>query len=301
MTAIGLIGLGNMGMPMAKILIDAGYDVLGYRRGDASDFEALGGRAMTSPRAVAEETDIIVCCIPSDAALEEIVSGPEGIASADCTGKILAELSTLTPEVKAAQAAAMSGQGGLMLDGAISGLSPMVVARTAVYMLSGEEAAYEKLRPVFDALTGKHFYMGDFGAAMKTKLCANMLVAANIASTAETLAFGALMGLDQEKLVEALRDGAGGSIQFMARAGRMARGEWDNVLASTALLAKDIRMIEKTGTELGAPMPILKNVRPFYETAIEDGYGDVDVAAVYAAFAKAAGLPIAEPKGKKKS
>ncbi|MEC7760604.1 MAG: NAD(P)-dependent oxidoreductase [Pseudomonadota bacterium] len=297
-TSVGLIGLGNMGMPMSKILIDAGYEVLGYRRGDASDFEALGGKAMASPRAVAEAADMILCCIPTDAALEQIVSGPDGIASGSLSGKIFAELSTLSPDVKETQRQVVEAQGGTMLDGAISGLPPMVVARTAVYMLSGEEAAYETLRPVFDALTQKHFFMGHFGAAMKTKLCANMLVAANIASTAETLAYGALMGLDQGKLIEALREGAGGSIQFTVRAARMAQGDWDNVLATTALLVKDINMIAKTGAEVGAPMPILSNVRPFYETAIENGFGEVDVAAVYTAFAEAAGLPLPQSKGK---
>ena len=292
MTTVGLIGLGNMGIPMAKTLIDAGYEVLGYRRGAAPDFEAIGGKRAGSPRAVAEGAEIVLCCIPSDSALQQVVSGPDGIASGDCSGIILAELSTLTPEVKQAQAEAIAAKGGIMLDGAISGLPPMVAARTAVYMLSGDETAFEKTRPIFDALTQKHFFMGAFGAAMKTKLCANMLVAANIASTAETLAFGALMGLDQDKLVEALKDGAGGSIQFAARAARMVSGDWDKVLASTALLAKDIRLIEKTGTELQAPMPVLSGVRPYYEQAIKDGYGEVDVAGVYAAFATAAGLPI---------
>ncbi|MEW5422955.1 NAD(P)-dependent oxidoreductase [Amorphus sp. 3PC139-8] len=292
MTTVGLIGLGNMGIPMAKNLIDAGYGVLGFRRSDASDFEEIGGKLAASPRAVAEEAEIVLCCIPGDDALQDVVSGPQGIATGDCTGTVLAELSTLSSEVKSEQAAALAAKGGIMLDGAISGLPPMVAARTAVFMLSGDEAAYAKTKPVLEALTEKLFFMGPFGAAFKAKLCANMLVAANIAATAETLAFGAMMGLDQVKLIEALRDGAGGSVQFSARAERMAKGDWHKVLASTALLAKDIRLIEKMGGSLGSPMPVLTSVDPFYEQAIEEGYGQLDVAAVYAAFATAAGLPV---------
>lgn len=294
MPTVGLIGLGNMGIPMAKNLIDAGYSVLGYRRGDASDFEALGGQVASSPRAVAEGAEIVLCCIPGDEALREIISGPDGIATGDCTGRIVVELSTLSADVKAeeAEALAVKMQGGILLDGAISGLPPMVVARTAVFMLSGDEEAYAKAKPILEAMTDKLFFMGEFGAATKTKLCANMLVAANIAATAETLAFGAKMGLDQLKLVEALREGAGGSIQFTARAARMAKGDWSNVLASTALLAKDIRLIRKNGEDIGSPMPVLSSVAPFYDKAIAAGYGETDVASVYAAFADAAGLPV---------
>ena len=301
MATVGLIGLGNMGIPMARNLIEAGYDVLGFRRGDATDFEALGGRLAESPRAVAEGAEIVLCCIPGDAALREIVSGPNGIATGDCTGRIVVELSTLSADVKAeeAEALAVKMQGGVMLDGAISGLPPMVAARTAVFMLSGDEAAYAKVKPILEVLTNKLFFMGEFGAAMKTKLCANMLVAANIAATAETLALGAKMGVDQMKLVEALRDGAGGSVQFAARAARMAAGDWDNVLASTEMLAKDIRLIKKTGEDLGSPMPVLSSVAPYYEQAISAGYGDTDVASVYAAFARPAGLPVpGEKEGK---
>ena len=294
MSTVGLIGLGNMGMPMAKNLIEAGYDVLGFRRGDASDFEALGGRLASSSRAVAEGAEIVLCCIPGDEALREVVSGPNGIASGDCTGRIVVELSTLSADVKAeeAEALAIAMHGGIMLDGAISGLPPMVAARSAVFLLSGDEAAYAKAKPVLDFLTENLFYMGGFGGATKTKLCANMLVAANIAATAETLAFGALMGLDQMKLIAALRGGAGTSLQFQARAERMAKGDWDHVLASTQMLAKDVRLIEKTGKQVGAPMPVLSSTARYYEQAIEAGYGETDVASVYAAFAAAAGLPI---------
>lgn len=294
MNTIGLVGLGNMGIPMAKNLIEAGYDVLGFRRGDASDFEALGGRLAKSSREVAEGAEIVLCCIPGDEALRDVISGPLGIASGDCTGRIVVELSTMSADVKAeeAEALAVAMHGGILLDGAISGLPPMVAARSAVFLLSGDEAAFAKVKPVLDVLTDNLFYMGGFGGATKAKLCANMLVAANIAATAETLAFAALMGLDQLTLIDALRNGAGTSLQFQARAERMARGDWNTVLASTEMLAKDIRLIERTGEELGAPMPVLSSTARYYEQAIEAGYGQTDVASVYAAFAAAAGLPV---------
>lgn len=292
MSTIGLIGLGNMGIPMAKNLIDAGYDVAGFRRGDASDFEAQGGRVCASPRAVAETAEIVLCCIPSEDSLRQVISGPEGIASGDCSGRIILELSTLSADVKAEEARALAAQGGVMLDGAISGLPPMVAARKATFLLSGDEGAYARARPVLEILTENLFFMGDFGAAMKAKLCANLLVAANIAAVAEMLAFGAKMGLDQMTLIEALRNGAGASLQFQARAERMVNGDWHRVLGSVAMLTKDIHLIEATGTQLDCLMPVLSSAARVYERAIEEGYGETDGASVYAMYAAAAGLPV---------
>ena len=292
MTTIGLIGLGNIGLPMARVLIDAGHEVVGYRRSASEDFEALGGRRVASAREVADRADIILCCISGEDALREVIGGESGVASGDCTGKLVVELSTLSTEAKRDQQALLEAKGGAMLDGAISGLPPMVAARTAVYLLSGTEADYEKARPVIEVLTDTPYYMGDFGAALSAKLCANMLVAANIASVAETLVFGAKLGLDSDRLIAALRNGAGGSIQFHARAERMAHGDWDKVLASTGILLKDVKLIEARCKELGVQAPVLSSTRPFYEKTIADGYGDKDVSAVYAVLAEAAGLPV---------
>ncbi|AJE46735.1 NAD(P)-dependent oxidoreductase [Celeribacter indicus] len=297
MTSIGLIGLGNIGLPIAKVLIDAGHEVLGYRRSASTDFEEIGGRRVGSSREVAEGADVILCCISGDDALRDVIGGENGVASGDCTGKIVVELSTLSTEVKREQLLRLQAKGGMMLDSAISGLPPMVTARTAVYLLSGDEAAYEQARPVIEILTDRPCFMGVFGAALNTKLCANMLVAANIASTAETLAFGTKLGLDPDRLIAALRDGAGGSVQFSARAGRMAHGDWEKVLASTDILLKDILLIEKRGGDLNMQMPVLSSTRPFYEKAIAEGYGGKDVSAVYAVFAEAAGLPTPNKNG----
>ena len=292
MSTVGLIGLGNMGKPMAKNLIDAGHDVLGFRRGDPSEFTALGGRFAASPRAISEESDIVLCCIPGDDALSEVISGSTGIAGGDCSGKIVVELSTLSGDLKTREAKAIAEKGGIMLDGAISGLPPMVAAKKAIFLLSGDEPAYEKAKPVLEAVTDHLFFMGEFGAAMKAKLCANMMVAANLAATAEMLAFADRMGLDQLTLIEALKASAGTSLQFQARAARMATGDWDQVLGSTAMLTKDVHLIETMAADLDCPMPVLSSAARLYDRAMETGYDKTDVASVYAAFAEAAGLPI---------
>lgn len=292
MSVIGMIGLGQMGLPMSENLMKAGHTVVGFRRGDSSDFQALGGVAATSAREVVERAETILCCIPGDDALVDVISGARGVAAGDCSGRIVVELSTLSTSTKKRQAEALAEKGGVMLDCAISGIPRMVAERQAVIFASGDKAVFDTVRGVLDALTSKLFYMGDFGAALNAKLCANLLVAINIASAAEVLTFGRKLGIDPLRLVEALKDGAGGSLQFTARAGRMATGDWKRVMASTALLTKDIHLIEARARETGCPLPVFDSAASIYEKAVQSGYADTDVASIYAIFAKQAGLDV---------
>ncbi|NTI24432.1 NAD(P)-dependent oxidoreductase [Rhizobium rhizogenes] len=293
---IGLIGLGKIGFPIAENLIHGGLVPAGYRRGDTSSFASIGGTVADSPRSLAEMSDIIICCLPNEAALADVISGARGIATGDCTGRVIVELSTLSTAVKAQQAARIAARGGVMLDGAVSGLPSMVAAREATFLLSGEEDVFLRVRPVLELLTTRLFYLGAFGAALKAKLCANMLVAANLAATAEMLAFAARIGLDQLRLIDALKTSAGTSTQFLARANRMAQGDWHIVMGSTRMLTKDIRLIEEAARAADCPIPLLTGSARFYDAAIAEGYGDLDVASLYAVFAKAAGLRVPDEK-----
>jgi 3-hydroxyisobutyrate dehydrogenase-like beta-hydroxyacid dehydrogenase len=181
-----------------------------------------------------------------------------------------------------------------MLDGAISGLPPMVAARRATFLLSGDEDAYSKAKPVLATLTEKLFFLGSFGAALKAKLCANLLVAANLAAIAEMLSFATKIGLDHGRLIEALEHGGGGSVQFTARAERMSKGDWDIVLGSTDMLTKDIHLIEAAAKGVDCPMPVIASIAALYEQANRLGYGDKDVASLYGVIARNAGLPVPE-------
>lgn len=292
MTTVGMIGLGQIGLPMAKNLMRAGYPVVGFRRGDASEFREAGGEAVQSAREVAERCKVIFCCIPDAAALEDIVSGPAGLTSGDCSGMVLVELSTLDTDAKARQAEALAAKGGVMLDCAVSGIPRMVAERAGVVFASGDAAAFEAVRQQLDAVSSKVFYMGAFGAALSTKLCANMLVAINIASVAEMLAFGSKLGIDSMRLYEALKDGAGASLQLTARGARMATGDWDTVMGSTSVLLKDVKLIQARSRELDCQVPILDTASGLYADAVGEGHGNKDVASVYATAAKRSGVPV---------
>ncbi|MBF9234857.1 NAD(P)-dependent oxidoreductase [Microvirga alba] len=290
MTAVGMIGLGQIGLPMAQNLLKGGHTVIGYRRSDQSELIAAGGIPASSPREVAERCSIILSCLPDDAALESVVSGPQGLASASRDGLVLVELSTLDTGVKSKQARALMEKGGQMLDCAVSGIPRMVRERQGVIYASGDEMVFERVREVLSAVAERVFFFGEFGNATKAKLTANILVALNIMATAEAMAFGIKAGLDPDRLIGALQDGAGSSLQFKVRAPVMAAGAWDRVMAPTAMLVKDIHLITATRERLGCPTPLLDQAAAIYEAAISAGYGETDVASVFAVVAERAGI-----------
>lgn len=296
MVNVGMIGLGQMGLPMSENLLKAGFGVVGYRRGDPAPLVARGGLAARSAREVIEKCETVFVCIPDEVALRDVVSGPTGLATGRCDGRIVVELSTLKPEDKSEQAKSIAERGGVMLDCAVSGIPRMVRERSGVIYVSGDEHAYSRARPFLDAISTKVFFMGEFGNALKVKLCANMLVALNIAAAAETIAFGNKSGLDPMRLIEAVKDGAGASLQFSARALPMATGDWEVVRGSTATLAKDVQLIKRSADSVGCPIPMLESAKQIYDRAMVAGLGEKDVASVYAVAAKAAGLPIPSPK-----
>jgi 3-hydroxyisobutyrate dehydrogenase len=290
MATIGMIGLRQMGLPLSQNLLEGGHTVIGYRRGDQSELIAMGGVAASSPREVAERCSIVLSCLPNDAALASVVSGPQGLASASHEELILVELSTLDINTKVEQADALMATGGKMLDCAVSGLPRMVRERQAVIYTSGDEMVFERVKDVLSAIAERIFFFGEFGNATKAKLTANILVALNIMATAEAMAFGIKAGLPPERLIAALQDGAGSSLQFKIRAPIMAAGAWDRVMAPTAMLVKDIHLIETMRERLGCPTPLLDTAATIYEATVAAGYSETDVASVFAVVADRAGI-----------
>ena len=290
MATVGMIGLGQIGLPLAQSLIAAGHSVVGYRRGDKSELVALGGIAGNTARAVAEKCHIILSCLPDAAALEAVVSGQDGIASGPCNGRVVVELSTVAVEAKERQAAALQARGARMLDGAISGVPRMVRERQGVIYISGALDDYQTVKPVLDAVSFKVLHFGAFGNATKAKLTTNMLVGLHILAAAEAMVFGLKAGLPADLLVDAIKDGAGSSLQFRVRAPVMAARTWDTVMGSTSMLMKDLKLISEVGERLGCPLPLHTAAERIYQAAMQSGYAETDVASVFAIVAERAGI-----------
>ena len=278
MQTVGLIGVGKIGLPIAENLIKSGFRVLGFRRSPMPEFEKLGGTVARSPAEVGAQADIVLTCLPSSEALEEVVQGASGLVQSARPGQIVVELGSHPLGVKQAQIAPLAAKGATFVDGEVSGTPGMVSARKGVIYLGGDADACKKLEPVIAGFADSCIYFGPFGAASKVKLVNNLLVAVHIAAAAEAMALGLKAGVDVDLMIKAVATGSGGSTQFGIRAPWMAEKRFLPVQGSIPLLAHYFDLIGEFADQVGVATPILDRVADLYRQAIDKGYGDRDIA-----------------------
>lgn len=279
MQTIGFIGVGKIGLPICEHLIKKGHKVIGYRRSSLADFEKLGGVKAKSPADVGAQTDIVFTCLPNDAALEDVVNGPDGLKKSARPGQTIVEFGSHPVPVKEQYVKPLAEKGATFLDGEVSGTPGMVVARKAVIYLGGPADAAKKLEPIIAAFADSCLHLGDFGAATKVKLVNNFLVALHIAGTAQAMALGLKTGVDKDLLIKAVATGSGGSTAFAIRAPWMAERKFTPQQGSAAGLAHYLDTAKDMAAEAGVATDLLDCLIDIYARAVPN-IGDRDVAAI---------------------
>jgi 3-hydroxyisobutyrate dehydrogenase-like beta-hydroxyacid dehydrogenase len=280
METIGLVGVGKIGLPISENLIKSGYRVLGYRRGSLAEFEKLGGVPAKSPAEIGAQTDVVLSCLPSSEAMDEVVGGAKGLIHSARPGQIIVELGSHPVPDKQKHVASLASRGAAFIDGEVSGTPGMVSARKAVIYLGGDAEACKKLEPVIKGFADLCLYFGPFGAASKVKLVNNLLVAINIAATAEAMALGLKAGVDVDLMIKAIAGGSGGSTQFGIRAPWMAQRRFHPVQGQVLALTHYFDMINDWADSTGTATPLLDRAVELYRRCIDMGYGESHDAAV---------------------
>ena len=280
METVGFVGVGKIGLPISQNLITSGYRVLGFRRSSMAEFEKAGGIPARSPTAIGAEADIVFSCLPSSEALEEVMQGPNGLVHSAHPGQIIVELGSHPVPLKQRQIGPLAAKGAVFLDGEVSGTPGMVAERKAVIYLAGEEAAAKKVEHVVKGFADLCLYFGPFGAASKVKLINNLLVALNIAATAEAMALALKAGIDVDLMIKAIAAGSGGSTQFAIRAPWMAERRFLPVQGTVPALLHYFDMIGDLADSVGVATPLLDRAAELYRRFIELGLDDRDVAAM---------------------
>jgi 3-hydroxyisobutyrate dehydrogenase-like beta-hydroxyacid dehydrogenase len=278
MNTVGLIGIGKIGLPVADNLIKSGYRVVGYRRSSLDEFAKIGGVPARSAADVGAQADVVLTCLPSTEALDDVVHGAGGLIHSARPGQIVAELGSHPVHDKKRQIALLAERGVTFIDGEVSGTPGMVAARKAVVYLAGDAQACKKVETVVAGFTDSCLYFGEFGAASRVKLINNLLVAINIAATAEAMALGLKAGVDVPLMIKAIATGSGGSTQFAIRAPWMAERRFTPVQGSAGTLAHYFDMIADFAASVGVATPLLDCVAPLYRRCVEMGLGDKDIA-----------------------
>lgn len=279
MQTIGFIGVGKIGLPICEHLIGKGHRVVGYRRSSLADFEKLGGVKARSPADVGAQTDIVFTCLPNDAALEEVINGPDGLKTSARPGQIIVEFGSHPVPVKQQYVKPLADKGAVFLDGEVSGTPGMVAARKAVIYLGGPADAIKKIEPIIADFADSCMHLGDFGAATKVKLVNNFLVALHIAGTAQAMALGLRTGVDKDMLIKAVATGSGGSSAFAIRAPWMAERRFMPQMGSAAGLAHYLGNAKDMAAEAGIATDLLDSMIDLFARAVP-GIGDRDIAAM---------------------
>ena len=281
---VSVVGLGNMGLPMASHLLAAGFAVRGYDvRPEAVDALArAGGTPTASPAEAVAGAPMAITSLPSVGALREVVGGEHGLASAAPDGLILIETSTLPVAAKAEAAKALGRVGAVVLDCPLSGTASQMRARDIAVYASGDPAALERSHDVLVAFSRVQHEVGAFGNGMRMKLIANHLVAVHHTAAAEALLLARRAGLDPALALQALSDGAGSSRMLEIRGPMMVEGDFSQANIALEVFQKDIGLISDLARAARCPLPLFSAAAQLHLAAMAQGRLAEDPACVFA-------------------
>ncbi|MGR3586312.1 MAG: NAD(P)-dependent oxidoreductase, partial [Pseudooceanicola nanhaiensis] len=258
MAKVAFIGLGVMGYPMAGHLAAAGHDVTVYNR-TAAKAEAWtkehGGAARPTPREAAEGADFVMTCVGNDDDLRSVCLGADGAFAGMKPGAILVDHTTVSARVTAELYAAAREAGFGYVDAPISGGQAGAENGALSVMCGGDAADFDAAAPVIDAYAKICRRLGDSGAGQMTKMCNQIAIAGLVQGLSEALHFAQKAGLDGEKVVEVISQGAAGSWQMQNRYKTMLADDFDHGFA-VDWMRKDLGICLDTGDEIGASLPV---------------------------------------------
>jgi 3-hydroxyisobutyrate dehydrogenase-like beta-hydroxyacid dehydrogenase len=256
---VGFVGLGAMGQLIVRRLLEAGHRVTGWNRSrdKADELIAAGMRWAVSPRAVAESSEIVFSIVTDAAAVRAIALGADGIVASLARGNIFIDMSTIAPETSRAVAAEFAKAGSIMLDAPISG-SPVTVRQgNASIMVGGDEAAFERAKPVLLAIGPKVTRIGTNGLACQMKIAVNLLLMVEVIAFGEAVALAEKGGVARDIAVDAVLKSVAASPVLGYRGPFILEGKMPAVpLADVTLQQKDMLLALDLGRRLGSPVPL---------------------------------------------
>lgn len=264
---VGYIGLGIMGMGMARNLLKAGFPLSVWNR-TASKAEALaaeGATARATPAEVAANSDIIVICVSDTPDVEAVLLGENGVIHGAQAGSLVVDCSTISPQATQDMAEQLAAQGVAMLDAPVSGGSEGAAKGTLSIMVGGAEADFERALPVFKAMGKTITHVGGTGAGQTVKLVNQVLVVGNCLAMCEALLLAQAGGVDLKKTYDAISQGAAGSWMFTNRAPQIINRDWRPGFM-VSLQQKDLRLVLEAADQLGVPLPGTSLIFNLYRT-----------------------------------
>ncbi|MBI4887105.1 MAG: NAD(P)-dependent oxidoreductase [Acidobacteria bacterium] len=278
---IGFIGLGVMGRPMARHLIEAGHSLRVYARRPeaAAPLVAAGATRCATPAELASHADVVITMVTATADVEEVLLGPHGAIDGARPGTIAIDMSTIAPQGARRIAAALAERQVRMLDAPVTGGPAGAEAATLTILVGGDAAVLDEARPILERLGRQIVHMGGPGAGQIAKACNQLALLVNAEGVAEALALGQRCGLDPRTLREALLGGIAASRVLEVFGERMAERRFTPGMA-VRLYDKDLTFVLDLAREKGLALPAAAAVRAHLDTMVADGKAGLDLAAL---------------------
>lgn len=254
--AVAFIGTGIIGLPMARNLLRAGYDVTVHSRTRAKAEPVLeaGAAWADSPAQAASKADVIITCVPDTPDVRQVLLGSGGVIESAREGLICIDMSTISPQATQAMAAALGERGATLLDAPVSGGQIGAVEGKLSIMIGGPEETVGRVRPILEAMGRSIVYCGPVGSGQLTKLANQVMVIHTIMSIAEGLAFAKKAGLDLQTVLDATLAGAAYSHSLKVLGPKILAGDWKPAFM-VDLQLKDLRLVMEVAHQIGQPLP----------------------------------------------
>lgn len=288
---VGFVGLGAMGSGIARRLMDAGHEVVGWNRtrSKAEDLLEAGMGWGDTPREVAASVDVLFTMLTNTAAIEGAAHGEDGILAGLRSGTVWCDLSTISPEASVALAEEVTATGAHYLDTPVSGSPATLAAGQMSVMVGGERAAFDHVEEVLQAIGPKVTYIGPHGQAILTKVAINLALVVSVTAFAEATTLVEKAGVDRAAVVDAALKSVIASPVIGYRAPLLV--DDDNVFADVELQQKDLVLAQELGRRYGALLPTCSAASEMLSAARSSDLADRDfLVSVADVYRKAAGV-----------
>ena len=288
---IGFIGLGIMGTPTAKNLVDAGYDLVVHdvREERVEELGSYGTDTAPTPAGVAAAADVVITFLPQGEHVREVALGEDGLVEGADDGLVYVDMSTIGPAAIREVAEGLEPAGVHVVDAPVSGSERGARDASLRLMVGSDEPIPDAVSDIFDVVGGQVVQIGGLGAGQVAKVCNNMVGAASTVALSEALVFAEKAGVDRERLVEGMSGATGQTWVLDNRAEEMIAGDFEPGFFGSYHY-KDLRIGINDAQEYGVPVPLSSVNHELYKTLEEKGRGDLDTAAVITVLEDMAGL-----------
>ena len=286
---VAFLGMGIMGRAMAANLAKAGHEVTVWNRTPGKDVE--GARTAGSPAEAAQGVEVVWMCLSDTAAVESVLFGANGVEHSLAEGMIIADSSTISPSATRNFAERVGRKGATYVDCPVTGSKAGAEAGTLLFIVGGDEATIEKLKPLYAAMGKKIFRMGETSKGQSAKLAMNLQIALIYEGFAEGLTLAAKLGVSAETLLPLIQASMvnSGVVTYKAP---FVLGRDFTANFPLKLMRKDIRLALDAARESRVKLPGLETVEEIYDMAVEDGHADLDYAATLLLLEKWAGVEV---------